>query len=197
MTDSTSGDEPGTTSLERFVDQLPQDMNDVAMYLSERHPEPEMRDLYRQVRGPIRERASELRSALGDQESLADHLDTRGLKGGSVELTIKLRGYRFAAEAFRAVPWEDLPERGDHFAVSRRQRKRRWWSPRRWVDEVSGLATSSPGKRTLAKRMLRWANITLGSLGAIPGADALKEIKETLEAGLDEIQPASPVSGRG
>ncbi|HEU4454966.1 MAG TPA: hypothetical protein VFR81_18020 [Longimicrobium sp.] len=47
-------------------------------------------------------------------------------------------------------------------------------------------------KRKL-RRVLKWSNILLGSLAAVlPPAHALKEIKESVEAGIDEAEQPLP-----
>lgn len=47
------------------------------------------------------------------------------------------------------------------------------------------------GVRAL-KKVLRWINLFLGSLAsAVPGVDALKEVKEAVEIGIDEAEEVS------
>jgi hypothetical protein len=42
--------------------------------------------------------------------------------------------------------------------------------------------------RRLLGRLLGWADIILDSLGVLPGVDAIKEAKEVIEAGNDELR---------
>jgi hypothetical protein len=42
--------------------------------------------------------------------------------------------------------------------------------------------------RRLLGRLLGWADIILDSLGVVPGVDAIKEAKEVIEAGNDELR---------
>jgi hypothetical protein len=49
-------------------------------------------------------------------------------------------------------------------------------------------ARGARAPRRLLARALRWADIILDSLGFLPGVDAIKEAKEVIEAGNDEIR---------
>jgi len=40
----------------------------------------------------------------------------------------------------------------------------------------------------LLGRLLTWADILLDSLGVVPGVDAIKEAKEVIQAGNDELR---------
>jgi len=46
------------------------------------------------------------------------------------------------------------------------------------------------GGKVLFRRALRWANVILGSLaGIVPGVEAIKEYKESIEAATEDTEP--------
>ena len=53
-------------------------------------------------------------------------------------------------------------------------------------DRAHRAYQTSPGKRSLRRRVLEWANRILGSLGVAPGAEAIREFKDALEGLLGE-----------
>jgi hypothetical protein len=59
-------------------------------------------------------------------------------------------------------------------------------------DRAHAIFVQSPSRRLL-KSVLRWANVLLGSLVSALGAgEALKELKEAVEAGVEDREDESP-----
>ena len=79
-------------------------------------------------------------------------------------------------------PGERLDDRLERAGLTGEQLELKLGGWRRAVDRFF----NRPG-RGLLRRALRWGNVVLGSLaGAIGAAEAIKEFKETVEAGLED-----------
>lgn len=191
--DDTAGTGDEYRELQQFVRGLSLTMARIARYLAEHHPDADLRSLYREIETPIFARAGDLMTALGPDGrldfSLPEYLAQHGLTPGSIELQLKLRGYERAANAFSEA-WPDVrDEAGDQTTTREPPTKRPRWDPRNVFASVGKMLTKHrlPGFAAVAKKVLGWANIIAGSLGGLPGAGALDEIKQALESGLDEV----------
>jgi hypothetical protein len=151
--------------------------------LSERLRE-DMQVLWREVQTHISEIDAELAGVeQGENEELQGRLDRAGLDGEP--LRIKLRLFRDATRNFDDAAAMETAR--DIWSRLRPVIVRSRWG------RVAGRFATKKGKRraTVKKRafrsVLRWANPILGSLAAvIPPVAGVKEVKELVEAGVDE-----------
>ena len=175
-------------------------MVDIARHLGENHRSEDLRVLYSQIDVQIRAHAAEAIHALRDTEKHDDYralLESHGLASGTSDFVLKITGYGNALQAFNDA--EDggddgSAEVGEDADVSGHVADKEGESRAGNGDEGDAGGQASRrrrrwplGKKGFARLLTKWANIILGSMGAIPGAGALKELKEALEAGLDEL----------